>query len=540
MAHVTCTSTVNTIELLDLAESLSSRILNENHSLSTDVIWAIEDTQLEFLSLIRSSLNSRAPIHRFPAEILIIIFGFVPDTTPADSTSLWPGTYAHSCEIVALSQVCRYWHDITLGTPSLWTSIHQRGVRCMPSRVAQARLVMRSGGAPLNLHVHNSRKSLMKRVSGRIQDLTITDKAVTPGEIPNHLTFRVRRLERLVVDGSGSRSETSSAVLLFQGDAPLLRVLVLIRVNWIPSNDFPNLTHLCLSFKEPLTFRPGKCDLQALLKLLSHTSRLQELLLASTRWNTQGVGIDMTQSISLNKMHRLGFHAVPLTCAATLLSHIRLPSNISLTVTGPWKRRRKLNRVNSPILSYEFSRLDAMHSITRCRFRQEGSVPSSSIVVASSCSAIRLQMGGDKQQWVPVLCDNLPQLSGIEEFWVESALTAPKIAIRKVSPIMPTLLDAMPSLKTLLLFIHNVADRDICLRFLTDLPLRCPELTTIHIDIGDRMRLDMKALAEVVAFRAQHGHPLSQVTVDCRPHDSRRLDRVPPIASVLTGCTGQN
>ncbi|KAJ7234633.1 hypothetical protein B0H12DRAFT_996262, partial [Mycena haematopus] len=61
-----------------------------------------------------------APIRRMPTEVLVIIFALCADDPCADPR--WQAIIERLGQkpLLTLSQVCVRWHQVALGTPTLW------------------------------------------------------------------------------------------------------------------------------------------------------------------------------------------------------------------------------------------------------------------------------------------------------------------------------------------------------------------------------------------------------------------------------------
>ncbi|KAJ6456678.1 hypothetical protein C8R45DRAFT_1034036 [Mycena sanguinolenta] len=70
-------------------------------------------------------LSLRSPVRRLPVEILLAIFRMCSKPFPP-TVALWANREKHRhahAPLFAVSQVCARWHDIVMGTASLWSTI---------------------------------------------------------------------------------------------------------------------------------------------------------------------------------------------------------------------------------------------------------------------------------------------------------------------------------------------------------------------------------------------------------------------------------
>ncbi|KAF8202709.1 hypothetical protein K438DRAFT_2015274 [Mycena galopus ATCC 62051] len=71
------------------------------------------------------ALSLRSPVRRLPVEILLAIFRICSKPFPP-TVALWADRQKHRhahAPLFAVSQVCARWHDIVMGTASLWSTI---------------------------------------------------------------------------------------------------------------------------------------------------------------------------------------------------------------------------------------------------------------------------------------------------------------------------------------------------------------------------------------------------------------------------------
>ncbi|KAJ7265366.1 hypothetical protein B0H12DRAFT_974405, partial [Mycena haematopus] len=78
-----------------------------------------------------------APIRRMPTEVLVAIFALFADDLRDDSQWRAVERLAQTT-LLTLSQVCVRWHQVALGTPTLWDTLVLRGVDRTPEMVEKA------------------------------------------------------------------------------------------------------------------------------------------------------------------------------------------------------------------------------------------------------------------------------------------------------------------------------------------------------------------------------------------------------------------
>ncbi|KAG6371502.1 hypothetical protein JVT61DRAFT_9206 [Boletus reticuloceps] len=109
------------------------------------------------------------PIHKLPVDILSYLFEIVADGLRNATTRREVGVidnHRPSGDVskfqsgsltpwLPVSQVCRYWHDIAISTPSLWAVIHiPPRVQSCPSFRCIATQLERSKEFPLDIRIH--------------------------------------------------------------------------------------------------------------------------------------------------------------------------------------------------------------------------------------------------------------------------------------------------------------------------------------------------------------------------------------------------
>ena len=198
----------------------SSPLKGTKHLTTLIQLLEFEGHALRILEQIRPLLNSERPVNRLPQNALAIIFSFA--TTPS----------AHSPAastiggIVSLAQVCRYWRDITLQQPELWSDVHLKGQD--PEFVVQQ--VTRCRSAPLRAYLHlphwvflPEERSLLQNLRGamsliadnRNQLRSLTVRIAGCHRFHDHFDLDFPNLEELVwddlcVENSSSHNSTPS------------------------------------------------------------------------------------------------------------------------------------------------------------------------------------------------------------------------------------------------------------------------------------------------------------------------------------------
>ncbi|KAM5543656.1 hypothetical protein V8D89_002907 [Ganoderma adspersum] len=79
------------------------------------VLHSLHDAFGHGRTIISGFMNATAPIHHMPPEVLAKIFAFSAEVNVRN--------------LRKLTQVCRYWRDLAILTPTLWTTIRLRSTR---------------------------------------------------------------------------------------------------------------------------------------------------------------------------------------------------------------------------------------------------------------------------------------------------------------------------------------------------------------------------------------------------------------------------
>ncbi|PIL27893.1 hypothetical protein GSI_10015 [Ganoderma sinense ZZ0214-1] len=174
-----------------------------------------------------------------------------------------------------ITQVCRLWRDVAFGAPELWTRIdarHYPGDELLS-------LVQRSSPLPLSLFLDNvyedtvqTSSGLLRNSSSRLDRVDITMKHTTPSVIEELLSFDGSTLRCFTMSSPPFRGQSpfhrdsvTHAIPILQGHADTLEApSISPSIGWIPTNHFPNLTHLYIAF-DILVESPSPHDVLSLL-----------------------------------------------------------------------------------------------------------------------------------------------------------------------------------------------------------------------------------------------------------------------------------
>ena len=228
------------------------------------ILRSFEELSNRFTSLVRSSLNDKAPIHKVPNEILCEVFAsviWVPPVSISRSSSVRPQLpYQGIRSLASLQQVCTKWVGITRSCPTLWTHVVSTHLKLESHMNA---FWDRSHALPFSIVLDATHAELgygskalvesMSRCHSRLQRLDLF--------LPNHLhdfapqcVSAAPHLKVLTISCQ-YRNTNSNGVQQerFAPDLPLLplKALALRIFSRIPSDLLPALTHVHLSFPRP-------------------------------------------------------------------------------------------------------------------------------------------------------------------------------------------------------------------------------------------------------------------------------------------------
>ncbi|GBE90077.1 hypothetical protein SCP_1800990 [Sparassis crispa] len=223
-------------------------------------------------------MNAVCRINQFPIEILGLIFHFALDPLE-EEYEIWPvseSSMLSTTELVNITLVCHLWHDIAIGTPSLWTTFSKF------NHVPYTTALQRSRNALLKVQIdYDAAKTfydmfISDTTIRRIQELHVYLLDISEYPRARCFCFPTPNLERLsLLEVESPKDDTRP--LLFHGDTPRLTSLLLDTVGFLPSNRFEVLTQLSIrslysSPETPITL----LDVTA---FLSGCPRLEELMI---------------------------------------------------------------------------------------------------------------------------------------------------------------------------------------------------------------------------------------------------------------------
>ena len=233
-------------------------------------------------SAVGTLLNAAAPINMLPPELLSHIFMLHVTEEKREGTQIvHPFSLPSPKAALRLGLVCKHWRSMVLSTSFLWSGIICGG----PDNTPYMNYVGRSRSAPLYVLVQDDVESaaeLFRDEPSRIQHLLMKDTVINwcrRWDPRNLLSIVAPDLKSCTLNlhfwPRGALPEVSYS--LFSGQAQDLRNLSIYNARIIPTDDFPNITHLLL---DHLVGVPALPDI---LSLLSRCPQLQDILIHSAR-----------------------------------------------------------------------------------------------------------------------------------------------------------------------------------------------------------------------------------------------------------------
>ncbi|KZT68435.1 hypothetical protein DAEQUDRAFT_727772 [Daedalea quercina L-15889] len=226
---------------------------NINNMSLNDMTTAERELTSAVVSL-RSALNTAAPFHRLPIELMKAIFTLVPTMQyritsvkkQSPIVDVWERRhFARMSELYTLMLVCRQWRDIVTGTPSFWNTIDQ----AYP--LSQTAFLERSGYGLLKVVLHKTPSAFMSTLcdteNARIVELHHSSISAATAE--EYLGFSAPALEVLHLTNSWffgryTLTESGKVVQLCREQTPRLHQLSLHHIHWFPVVQVTALTHL--------------------------------------------------------------------------------------------------------------------------------------------------------------------------------------------------------------------------------------------------------------------------------------------------------
>ncbi|KAI0757789.1 hypothetical protein C8Q80DRAFT_1135394 [Daedaleopsis nitida] len=302
------------------------------------------------LSELDTRINIAAPVNRLPPDVLFSIFRLFVDEIEAQMKKqvlpMEPTTRVNTDSLIRLTHVCRYWRSVALNAPTLWTCCDNRKITKLFTFFERSRnclvslhfgvVRVRSSGSPEEYRtnwraIHERVGNLLVLLeSSRLRRLRRLDLKLTldckyqtvPFSdlcVPNLECFTISTDEELY----DLPHRQTLWVPILAGHTNLLKALAIWSVrNWLPSNIFPNLTHLTLSFRD-VCATP-----RDLAIILGRTPRLEYLFVDLLIHRSQPSLLPVSDHpITLDRMRSLVFSSCAYTLVMPVMKSLVLPGH---------------------------------------------------------------------------------------------------------------------------------------------------------------------------------------------------------------------
>ncbi|KAM5543635.1 hypothetical protein V8D89_002886 [Ganoderma adspersum] len=335
----------NLLELLTegiIRDIATFKLSNADNYLSQ--LLSLRSTFYKGLATINTLINTTSPINRLPPELLGRIFSLTPRRPLYNLRT--PGQWSFGETIVEdlhmLPKVCRYWRELCLATPTLWSTIST--IDDDGGNVYSRHSIYLQDQPSLELSIHLDvdipttyprMEGFLLKNSTRIRELHYSG-ALSAGKLPHFFrSFDASALEKcfLVTSRPNSNARFSRAFHpFFYGGGPRLRALYLRNFSVLPENEFPVLSclKLCMDFETCFSW-----SIWDLLKFFHGCPMLEEIHVSGALFTTSHSSHNphtFNTPVSLPRLRYLSFqYLLGLDVDADfLLSRLVIPSDCHL------------------------------------------------------------------------------------------------------------------------------------------------------------------------------------------------------------------
>ncbi|KAI0716176.1 hypothetical protein C8T65DRAFT_642340 [Cerioporus squamosus] len=248
--------------------------------------------------------------------------------------------YTQARAVVRIAHVCRYWRQVALETPFLWTRIDGRRSErlCMFKEHSQ--------DLPVSLYlkadVSNLANSLNAAPAERLRRLDLElDTLERHMHVEPLTTWAPPNLKCLttIADGeyyTGTIRRPLARVQLLGGHTDALKALALQFLgSWVPSNAFPSLTHLHLSFACSTDVETS--DVRV---VLANAPRLEFVFLAHLLYRSEP-GPFHHAPIVLNRLRSLSLVRSAYTSSTSLMQSLSVPDHCFVRLSALHSNRSR-------------------------------------------------------------------------------------------------------------------------------------------------------------------------------------------------------
>lgn len=306
--------------------------LSSNSSLTQFKLQLAERNLVDVVVRLRSAINFTHSINKLPPEILAQCFLYL---TPCFSPTLEFNESGY--DWIRVTHVCKHWRAVAFNFPQLWDRIEFTRPEILdtylkPSAYRPLEICLQPIGRGSHRVMQHGDVifALLAPAIPRIQSLIIDIVWIPPHNRCQLLQGPLPELETLSITSGVGWEKTGAYVdkieleALFQNGLPRLRQLFIAECIPWPSNDFKNLTCLCLYNQPDL-----EDQLTDLLQMLRRSPNIEELYIRqreeSHRITTHPSNPGPTfPTCSLRKLHLRNFGNVAI---ASIFSTMLLQPN---------------------------------------------------------------------------------------------------------------------------------------------------------------------------------------------------------------------
>ncbi|RDX41117.1 hypothetical protein OH76DRAFT_1561755 [Lentinus brumalis] len=268
-------------------------------------------------------------INTLPHELFSIIFKYATEPEREALVPIFPicvddDPVVDTVPVLHLTHVCRLWRAVALGDPTLWTRVDSRHPAQMEA------FIERSQNLPVSLFVRAGPESDFADVLSSLPATRLCRLDMELETIPRDIAplthLHAPNLECLTI--SSEEEGSFGGVLPYWPQLLSTKVINLKALavhpamSWIPSNHFPALTHLHLSFAPE---QPVSLCVYDILPLLSNTPQLEFAHIAGVMYSSMHEHPSVIPPVALPRLRSLVCSGWAHVQVVKLLALVHLP-----------------------------------------------------------------------------------------------------------------------------------------------------------------------------------------------------------------------